>query len=95
MDEKLLETLRTAFREVRDAGVAVAGGVHLTSRETLDAADALRFAADALERAFLDCHCGRGPIVGGPVAVCLECELGPYGLAWEDEMRDRMEHPAF
>jgi len=95
MDEKLLEVLRTAFREVRDAGMAVAGGAYLTTTETLDAVDALRFAADALEKAFLDCHCGRGPIVGGPVSVCLECELGPFGRAWEDEMRDRMDHAAF
>lgn len=38
------------------------------------------------------CGCGNGElIVGGPVGVCLECELGPYGLAWQDEMRERME----
>jgi hypothetical protein len=38
------------------------------------------------------CGCGNGQlIVGGPVGVCLECELGPFGRAWEDEMLDRME----
>lgn len=35
------------------------------------------------------CDCGRGPIVGGPVPVCLECELGPFGRAWEEEMMER------
>jgi hypothetical protein len=36
------------------------------------------------------CACGNGQlIVGGPVGVCLECELGPFGRAWEDEMMER------
>lgn len=35
------------------------------------------------------CECGRGEIVGGPVPVCLECELGPWGRAWEEEMMER------
>jgi hypothetical protein len=44
--------------------------------------------ADCVKTAL--CACGNGQlIVGGPVGVCLECELGPFGLAWQDEMYDR------
>lgn len=48
-------------------------------------------AGDVCELCYEDliCDCGRGPIVGGPVPVCLECELGPFGRAWEEEMMER------
>lgn len=92
---KLLEALRAAFRAARDAGTALAGGAELTIDEALDAVEALRAAADAVEAAFITCECGRGPIVGGPVDVCLECELEPFGRAWQDEQWERLGQAAY
>jgi len=95
MDTKLVEALRAAFRATRDAGTVAAAGHGLTAAEALEVIDALEEAAALVEAAWLMCDCGRGPIVGGPVPVCLECELGPFGRAWEDEMRERAEYGAF